>query len=127
MRPVYSRLWAVADYEEGSRYPTWPLPSSVYPNTCTALYPATSHVLRLAFRSVRAEQQYINSVLPCSGGLTLDGVTAVRPDTTGLVSLKLGEEELLPLGLADLGREVADQGVDYQVCMDRFIERIILK
>ena len=52
-------------------------------------------------------------------------MTAVRPDTTGLVSLTLGEEELLPLGLADLGREVADEGVDYQVCMERFTTLLI--
>ena len=49
----------------------------------------------------------------------------MRPDTTGLVSLTLGEEELLPLGLADLGREVADEGVDYQVCMERFTTLLI--
>ena len=31
------------------RYPTWPLPSSTYPNNCQHLFPKTTHVIRVAF------------------------------------------------------------------------------
>ena len=32
-----------------TRYPSWPLPSSTYPNNCQSIFPSTSHIIRVGF------------------------------------------------------------------------------
>jgi len=43
VRLSYARMWAVSDFSEGTHYPTWPLPSFIYPNTCEILFPSTTY------------------------------------------------------------------------------------
>jgi len=108
VRMVYARMWDVKNFDEGNRYPTWPLPSSTYPNNCQSLFPSTSHIIRVAF----------------SGGVTRDGVIAVTPDQMNVFSLRtvLGQQ-VEYLGLADLGKTVnADPGQIYQQDGDNYLD-----
>lgn len=90
VRLAYARMWDVSEFSEGTHYPHWPLPSPTYPNTCEKLFPSTTHVIRMAF----------------SGGVTLDGVTSVRPSSPGIFTLRSSSSglEIPYLGLADLGK-----------------------
>ena len=88
------------------RYPTWPLPSSVYPNSCAYIFPSTTHVVRVAF----------------SGGITRDGVIGVTPDQTNLFTLRSGGEEVAYLGLGDLGKSMAKPGELYQQDGDNYLD-----
>jgi len=111
VRLSYARMWDVSEFSEGTHYPLWPLPSSTYPNTCEVLFPSTTHVVRMAF----------------SGGITLDGVTSVRPSSPGIFTLRTSstQEEIPYLGLADLGKAESDDnqytsdGDNYlDICLD---------
>jgi len=42
VRLVYARMWDVKDYNEPLTYPTWPLPSTKYPNMCSEYCALTS-------------------------------------------------------------------------------------
>ena len=88
------------------RYPTWPLPSSVYPNSCSSIFPSTTHVVRVAF----------------SGGITRDGVIGVTPDQTNLFTLRSRGEEVAYLGLGDLGKALARPGELYQQDGDNYLD-----
>jgi len=108
VRMVYARMWDVKDFDEGDRYPTWPLPSSTYPNNCQSIFPSTSHIIRVAF----------------SGGVTRDGVTGVTPDQKEVFSLStvLGQQ-VAYLGLADLGKTVtAEPGQMYEQDGDNYLD-----
>jgi len=109
VRLAYSRMWSVNDYSEGTHYPNWPLPSSVYPNTCEQLYPSTTHIIRMAF----------------SGGITFDGVSSVLPSSSGIFSVFSAPtlESVPYLGLADLGKaESASTGEAYQSDGDNYLD-----
>ena len=109
VRLSYARMWDVSQFSEGTHYPTWPLPSSTYPNTCEALYPSTTHIIRMAF----------------SGGITLDGVTSVRPNTQGIFTVRgiSSPEEIPYLGLADLGKTVSvEEGSMYESDGDNYLD-----
>jgi len=109
VRLSYARMWDVTQFSEGKRYPGWPIPSSVYPNTCEVLYPATTHIIRVAF----------------SGGITLDGVTSVLPTSPGIFTVvgHLSQEEIPYLGLGDLGKAVSGDNVDeYQSDGDNYLD-----
>jgi hypothetical protein len=110
VRMVYARMWSVADWEEGARYPTWPLPSSTYPNNCQSLFASTSHVVRVAFSGGVTRSPCHPSPLP------RDGVSGVTPDQPGVFTLvSLGGQEVPYLGLADLGKALsASPGEPYQ-------------
>jgi len=108
VRMVYARMWDVNDFDEGDRYPTWPLPSSTYPNNCQSLFPSTSHIIRVGF----------------SGGVTRDGVLGVTPDQQNVFSLStvLGQQ-VTYLGLADLGKTVTAQpGHMYEQDGDNYMD-----
>jgi len=113
VRMVYARMWDVAKYEEGTRYPTWPLPSSTYPNNCEHLFPKTTHVIRVTF----------------SGGVTRDGVTSLTPESRDIFSLHTAQtgKKVEQLGLADLGNVlkapdgkayVQDGDNNLDICLD---------
>ena len=109
VRLTYSRMWDVSVFSEGTRYPTWPLPSMVYPNTCEVLYPSTTHVIRMAF----------------SGGISLDGVNSVLPITKGIFTvLSSSKSEEIPyLGLADLGKSVLpEENIMYKSDTDNYLD-----
>jgi len=109
VRLSYARMWDVSDFEEGTHYPLWPLPSGTYPNTCKVLYPSTSHVIRMAF----------------SGGITLDGVTSVQPSSPGIFTVRgsSSQEEIPYLGLADLGKTVSEEdGTMYESDGDNYLD-----
>lgn len=109
VRLVYSRMWDVSVFSEGNKYPLWPLPSSVYPNTCENLFPSTTHIIRMGF----------------SGGVSLDGVNSILPTTPGIFSVFSAEtlEEVFYLGLADLGKTVSvDPTAEYQSDGDNFLD-----
>jgi len=108
VRMVYARMWDVNDFDEGDRYPTWPLPSSSYPNNCQSLFPSTSHIIRVGF----------------SGGVTRDGVAGVTPDQQNVFSLStvLGQQ-VSYLGLADLGKTLtAEPGQMYEQDGDNYLD-----
>jgi len=113
VRMVYARMWDVAKFEEGTRYPTWPLPSSTYPNNCQHLFPKTTHVIRVTF----------------SGGVTRDGVTSLTPESRDIFSLHTAQtgKKVEQLGLADLGNVlkaldgkayVQDGDNNLDICLD---------
>merc|ERR1719430_193654 len=109
VRMIYARMWDVEDFQEGNRYPLWPLPSSTYPNSCESLYPSTTHVIRAAF----------------SGGITMDGVISVSPQDKNIFTLKTGStsKEVPYLGLADLGKTVSiPQGELYDQDGDNYLD-----
>jgi len=109
VRMVFARMWDVNKFEEGSSYPTWPLPSSTYPNNCQHLFPSTSHIIRVAF----------------SGGVTRDGVTSLTPDSTDIFSVHTAQTatEVGQLGLADLGNTLrAPDGQAYVQDGDNIID-----
>ena len=109
VRLVYSRMWDVSKFSEGTHYPTWPLPSGTYPNTCEYTFPNTTHVVRMAF----------------SGGVTLDGVTSILPTTEGIFSVfvKSSMEEVHYIGLADLGDVISSPaGTAYISDGDNFLD-----
>jgi len=109
VRLVYARMWDVKDFSESSHYPGWPLPSSKYPNSCSNLYPATSHVIKMAF----------------SGGITLDGVHSVLPDSHDIFTVKTadGLQEIPYLGLGDLGKTTtAEEGEEYVQDGDNYLD-----
>jgi len=108
VRMVYARMWDVQDFDEGDRYPSWPLPSSTYPNNCQSIFPSTSHIIRVGF----------------SGGVTRDGVTAVNPLQQDVfsVSTVLGQK-VDYLGLADLGKTLdSEAGQMYQQDGDNYLD-----
>ena len=101
VRLSYARMWDVSDFEEGTHYPSWPLPSGNDPNT--------SHVIRMAF----------------SGGITLDGVTSVQPSSPGIFTVRgsSSQEEIPYLGLADLGKTVSvEDGTMYESDGDNYLD-----
>jgi len=113
VRMVYVRMWDVNQFNEGTSYPTWPLPSSTYPNNCQHLFPSTTHIVRVTF----------------SGGVTRDGVTSLTPESTDIFSLHTAQTgtQLEQLGLADLGNTLrAPAGQPYlqdgdnniDICLD---------
>ena len=109
VRLSYARMWDVSEFSEGTHYPHWPLPSQVYPNTCEVLFPSTTHVIRMAF----------------SGGVTLDGVTSVRPSEKDIFTLMTAssQEEIPYLGLADLGKaESEDEDTIYASDGDNYLD-----
>jgi len=109
VRLSYARMWDVSEFSEGTQYPLWPLPSQVYPNTCEVLFPSTTHVIRMAF----------------SGGVTLDGVTSVRPSSPAIFTLmtRSSQEEIPYLGLADLGKaESEDDSTEYTSDGDNYLD-----
>lgn len=109
VRLSYARMWGVSEFEEGTRYPTWPLPSSIYPNTCEVTFPSTTHVIRMAF----------------SGGITLDGVNSVLPTTEGIFTVVTFSilEEVPYLGLADLGKAISvKEGTMYESDGDNYLD-----
>ena len=99
VRLTSAKLWSVETNPEDFPAPSWPLPSSVYPNHCGALYPSTSHVVRATF----------------SGGVTTDGVSSVLPANTNIFSLASPQHGALTyLGLADLGQGQGEGEEMYQ-------------
>lgn len=109
VRLVYARMWDVKQHSESFRHPTWPLPSQTYPNSCTDLFPSTSHVVRMAF----------------SGGPTLDGANSVLPHIESIFTVKRADDlkEVPYLGLADLGRNVdAEEETTYTQDGDNYLD-----
>ena len=110
VRLTSAKLWDVLTNTEDFRPPTWPLPSSIYPNNCGSLYPNTSHVLRATF----------------SGGVTTDGVTSVLPNNTNIFRLSTPSHASLPyLGLADLGQTLGEdltEAGDYSQDGDNYVD-----
>ena len=108
VRLTSAKLWDVEVNPEDFPAPTWPLPSSVYPNHCGALYPTTSHVLRATF----------------SGGVTTDGVSSVLPTNRNIFSLTSPQHGALAyLGLADLGQGLGEgEEGDYQQDGDNYLD-----
>jgi len=93
VRMVSAKLWDVATNPENFRSPTWPLPSSTFPNDCSSLFPSTTHVMRATF----------------SGGVTTNGITSILPNNTNVFHLSTPSLASLPyLGLADLGQETGE-------------------
>ena len=93
VRMVSVKLWDAATNPEDFRSPSWPLPSSTYPNHCSSLHPDTSHVVRATF----------------SGGVTTNGITSILPNNTNIFRLSTPTLHHLPyLGLADLGKKIPD-------------------
>ena len=109
VRLSYARMWAVSEFSEGTHYPTWPLPSFIYPNTCEILFPSTTHIIRMAF----------------SGGVTLDGVNSVLPTDQRIFTVTSASklERIIYLGLADLGKTVpADTSTLYKSDGDNYLD-----
>ena len=110
VRLVSAKLWDVRTNPENFTAPTWPLPSSVYPNNCGSLYPSTSHVVRATF----------------SGGVTTDGVSSILPTNRNIFSLSSPHEgPITYLGLADLGQsqeQEGEEGEDYQQDGDNYVD-----
>jgi len=107
VRMVYARMWDVNEFDEGNRYPTWPLPSSTYPNNCQSIFPSTSHIIRVAF----------------SGGVTRDGVIGVTPDQKDVFSLStvLGQQVATckKTVTAEPGQMYEQDGDNYlDICLD---------
>jgi len=108
VRLVYAKMWSIKELPESQRYLQWPLPSSIYPNSCESLFSSTTHVIRLAF----------------SGGITLDGVTSIEPGMKNIFKVSTDEdEELEYLGLGDLGNTVeGKEGKNYLQDGDNYVD-----
>ena len=110
VRLTSAKLWDATTNPEDFRPPTWPLPSSTYPNHCGSLYPATSHVLRATF----------------SGGVTTDGITSIRPTNKNIFRLSSDlQTSLTYLGLADLGQTTGEElaaGEKYRQDGDNYLD-----
>ena len=102
-----------AEYEVFSAAGEQAKPANVFPNHCRALFPGTTHRIRMVF----------------DGGVTLDGRRPITPDRTDLVEVRDSAHLPLPpetvLGLADLGATVPQSACDkdsYVTDGDNFLD-----
>ena len=72
------------------RFPTWPLPSSTYPNNCQHIFPSTTHVIRVAFSGGVTRFQIWKIQLDISK-MFRDGVTSLTPESTDIFSIQTSQ------------------------------------